>query len=150
MTRKRIVTVSLLCLLTAAVLGAAASKPAIPPEDEKAIREVVQLYFDGIIKYDEQALRKAFHADANVIGTTKEGKADWEPFQEWVVYTRGDAPDPTGRNNRIVSIEVTGRAAIAKTDLDWPHVHYVDYLSLLRIDGQWKIVNKIWHRAEPK
>jgi len=116
---------------------------------EAAIREVVQLYFDGIIQYDEAALRKAFHPEASVIGTNKEGGADWEPFQEWVVYTRGEAPDPTGRNNSIVSIDITGNAAVVKTDLDWPHVRYVDYLSLLKIDGQWVIVNKIWHREKP-
>ena len=118
-------------------------------KEEEAIRDVVQLYFDGIIKYDEEALRKAFHPKANVIGTTKEGAADWEPFQEWVVYTRGEAPDPTGRNNTIVALDITGRAAVVKTDLDWPSVHYIDYLSLLKIDGEWKIVNKIWHREKP-
>jgi hypothetical protein len=110
---------------------------------------VVQLYFDGIIKYDEQALRKAFHADASVVGAKDDGTPDWEPFQEWVLYTRGKAPDATGRNNRIVSIDITGRAAVVKTDLDWPSVHYVDYLSLLKLDSQWKIVNKIWHREKP-
>jgi putative lumazine-binding protein len=117
--------------------------------DEAAIREVVQLYFDGIIKYDEDSLRKAFHPQANIIGTTDAGQADWEPFQQWVLYTRGEAPDSTGRLNRIISIDITGRAAIAKTDLDWPHVHYVDYLSLLKIEGEWRIVNKIWNREKP-
>jgi hypothetical protein len=39
-----------------------------------------------------------------------------------------------------------GNAAVVKTDLEWPNIHYVDYLSLLKIDGEWKIVNKIWHQ----
>ena len=142
------------CLLTLAagtlVAGVAADKSADRKKDEAAIRKVVQLYFDGIIKYDEASLRKAFHPQANVIGTDKAGAADWEPFQKWVVYTRGQTPDPTGRNNKIISIDITGRAAVVKTDLDWPHVHYVDYLSLLEIDGQWKIVNKIWNREKPR
>lgn len=145
--------VALACVLVAAagILLAAANEETSPDanKEEEAIRAVVQLYFDGIIKYDEEALRKAFHPKANVIGTTKEGAADWEPFQEWVVYTRGDAPDPTSRNNTIVSIDIAGRAAVVKTDLDWPSVHYIDYLSLLKIDGEWKIVNKIWHREKP-
>lgn len=118
--------------------------------EEEAVRKVVQLYFDGIIKYDEAALRKAFHPNASVIGTKKDGTTDWAPFQEWVLYTRGDAPDPTGRNNSMISIDITGNAASVKTALDWPHVKYVDYLSLLKIDGEWKIVNKIWNREKPK
>lgn len=32
-----------------------------------------------------------------------------------------------------------------KTELVWPTIRYVDYLSLLEIDGRWWIVNKIWH-----
>ncbi len=149
MKPKPIAVLLTVALLAATLIAAGKAETSMPAtDDEQAIRAVVQLYFDGIIKYDEQSLRKAFHADANVIGTTKEGAADWEPFQEWVVYTRGDAPDPTGRENRIVSIDITGNAAVAKTDLDWPHVHYVDYLSLLKIDGEWQIVNKIWNRAK--
>ena len=135
-------------MLAAVFLAVSVGAQDADKVDEDAIRDVVHLYFDGIIKYDEQALRKAFHTDASVIGTNQDGTADWEPFQEWVLYTRGNAPDPTGRNNRIVSIDITGRAAVVKTDLDWPSVHYVDYLSLLKIDGQWKIVNKIWHREK--
>lgn len=144
----KIATVLGLCLVT---LGAAVTAGVSEGQkaEEAAIREVVQYYFDGITKYDEDSLRKAFHPKANVIGTTDAGEADWEPFEQWVVYTRGDAPDPTGRMNRIVSIDITGRAAVAKTDLDWPHVHYVDYLCLLKIDGEWKIVNKIWNREKP-
>jgi hypothetical protein len=140
--------ISGLCLLLLGVsaIGALAAERK---GEEAAIRHVVQLYFDGIIKYDEDALRTAFHPQASIIGTTGEGEADWEPFEEWVVYTRGDAPDPTGRNNRIVSIDITGNAASVKTDLAWPHVHYVDYLSLLKIDGNWVIVNKIWNREKP-
>ena len=150
-TSGRLVSVAAALALVAGLATRALTQdePEVGSEDERAIRQVVQLYFDGIIKYDEASLRKAFHADAYVIGTDEKGALDSEPFQEWVLYTRGKAPDPTGRENKIVSIDITGRAATVKTDLDWPHVHYVDYLSLLKIEGEWKIVNKIWHREKP-
>ena len=143
-------TLVFLSILAVAILLAAAPGN-VPPEmdaEEEAIRAVVQRYFDGIIEYDEDALRKAFHPKAQVIGT-KDGELDWHAFQDWVLYTRGDAPDPTGRNNSILSIDVAGAAAVVKTELDWPNIHYIDYLSLLKIDGEWKIVNKIWHRERP-
>lgn len=129
-------------LVNAPVLGA-------DPEEE-AIRAVVAQYFHGIIAYDEAALREAFHPEAQVLGTGRDGGADWQRFDDWVVYTRGAAPDPTGRENRIVSIERTGRAAVVKAELDWPRMLYTDYLSLLQIDGTWQIVNKIWHREDPR
>lgn len=146
--KKFIAVVSLLAVF---VLMAVAPDNASDDGDaeEEAIRAVVQLYFDGIIKYDEEALRKAFHPEAHVCGTKDDGTADWQKFQDWVLYTRGEAPDPAGRNNTLIAIDIAGRAAAVKTVLDWPNVHYTDYLSLLKIDGEWKIVNKIWHRGKP-
>lgn len=114
--------------------------------DEAAVRAVVEQYFHGIIAYDEAALRAAFHPEANVTGVKETGELDWAAFDSWVAYTRGEAPDPTGRNNRIVSVDIAGPAAVVKTELDWPSVKYTDYLSLLKIEGEWKIVNKIWSR----
>lgn len=133
-------------VLLAAVGLASVGNPGAEPDDEAAVRAVVQLYFDGIIKYDEEALRKAFHPDAQVIGSKRDGELEWDAFQDWVLYTRGTAPDPTGRNNTIASVDISGRAATVKTELDWPNIHYTDYLSLLKIDGEWRIVNKIWYR----
>ena len=54
--------------------------------------------------------------------------------------------DANQRTNEILSIDIEGLAAVAKTELMWPNVRYIDYLSLLKIDGEWRIVNKIWHQ----
>ncbi|HEX8636521.1 MAG TPA: nuclear transport factor 2 family protein [Pyrinomonadaceae bacterium] len=47
------------------------------------------------------------------------------------------------------SVDITGNAASAKIILDYPTVRFTDYMSLLKIDGEWKIVNKTFY-AEPK
>lgn len=144
----------LLFLLIGAICSAGALATAVlgdvggSSNEIRAIQTTVQRYFDGIIQYDEAQLRAAFHEDASVIGTKDNGILDWQPFQSWVLYTRGTAPNPAGRNNRILSVDVSGDAAIVKTELDWPSVRYVDYLSLVKINGEWKIVNKIWHREK--
>ena len=36
------------------------------------------------------------------------------------------------------------RAAVAKTTLAFPAFKFTDYLSLLKFEGSWKIVNKIY------
>jgi hypothetical protein len=46
-------------------------------------------------------------------------------------------------------VDITGNAAMAKIVLDYPQVKFTDYMSLLKIDGEWKIINKTFH-AEPK
>ena len=114
--------------------------------DEEAVKETVQRYFDGIMQYDAEALREAFHPEARLMASLPKGLYH-APFEQWVQFTERAAPqDLTGYKNTIVSIDIAGNAAVAKTDLEWPTVHYVDYLSLLKIDEEWKIVNKIWHQ----
>lgn len=35
--------------------------------------------------------------------------------------------------------------------LEYPTVTYTDYMSLLKVDGEWKIVNKVFYaEAKPK
>ncbi len=113
--------------------------------DEAAIRETVQAYFDGMVLGEPERLRAAFHEDAYLIGITRDGPTRI-PFAEWSARMTRPLPNPEQFRNRVVSVDVVGMAAVAKTDLDWPSVHYVDYLSLLKVDGEWKIVNKIWHQ----
>ena len=112
--RNTLIATVLIALAGLSVTAVTDGQPEAKNDDEQAIKRIVQLYFDGIIEYDEAKLREAFHPDAYIIGTDKEGALDREPFQEWVLYTRGKAPDPTGRNNKIVSIDIAGRAAVAK------------------------------------
>lgn len=113
-------------------------------DDETAVRAVVAQYFYGILYYDEPLLQATFHADAQVSGIRKDGRFDYQRFQDWVAYTRGKAPDPAGRENSIAHVDISGAAASVRTELRWPNVHYTDYLSLLKIDGRWVIANKIW------
>jgi hypothetical protein len=53
------------------------------------------------------------------------------------------------RKRRIDLVDVTGNAAIGKIVLDYPDAYIVDYMSLLKTNGEWKIINKIFN-VEPK
>ncbi len=39
---------------------------------------------------------------------------------------------------------MSGDAAVGKIVLDYPGVYIVDYMSLLKVDGRWQIINKIF------
>ena len=41
-------------------------------------------------------------------------------------------------------MDVTGPGASVKVEEVYPGSKYTDYLSLLQIQGEWKIVNKIY------
>ena len=55
-------------------------------------------------------------------------------------------PKPDAVQRRVVSVDVTGTAAVAKTELIQPETVVTDYLSLLKVDGEWTIVGKIFDR----
>jgi hypothetical protein len=57
------------------------------------------------------------------------------------------APADTGKyRSRVLSVHQTGDAALAIVAEEgyWGSVSFVDYLSLARIDGRWKIVSKLF------
>jgi hypothetical protein len=37
---------------------------------------------------------------------------------------------------------MAGDAATARVVLDYPAVRFVDYMTLLKVDGKWRIINK--------
>ena len=110
-----------------------------------AVEAAVQAYFDGMMQANPEYLRKAFIPEARLIGVRPNGQVWIIPFESWANSWAGREPrDLSEYKNTIVDTDVYGNAASVKTDLQWPNVRYIDYLSLLKIDGEWKIVNKIW------
>jgi hypothetical protein len=67
---------------------------------------------------------------------------------EYISGFQGKPPaDEAQRKRRVLMVDVSGDAAVAKVELDFPDVTFTDYFSMLKIGGEWKIVNKIFHRA---
>ena len=50
------------------------------------------------------------------------------------------------RLTRVVSIQLTGNAAHAELEIEYPTFTFIDHMNLLKINGEWKIVSKIFHR----
>ena len=47
-------------------------------------------------------------------------------------------------NFNIQSLEIVGDQAMAKVDVPLLAAHFIDFLGLLKEDGEWKIVNKMF------
>ncbi len=110
--------------------------------DYSAIEKTVHYYLDGGTNNDYETLKKAFHKDARMqfIGGEYKNVNALEFFS-------GMKPGPKqDRTTRVVSIDVTGSAASAQLQIDYPTFSFIDYMHLLKIDGEWKIVSKIFYR----
>jgi hypothetical protein len=112
-------------------------------DDYDAIRHVVQLCLDGEATGDVGKLREAFNRDAWMFGDLAGTRYD-VPIQT-LFDMAVEAPADTGNyRSRILSIAHLGDVATATVAEEgyWGTVSFVDFLSLCRIEGTWKIVNK--------
>jgi hypothetical protein len=117
--------------------------------DRDAVRIPLENYLKGHATGDGEYMRKAFHTEGNLI-FVRDGKFMTRSFADYIAGFSGKPPaDEPQRKRSIESIDLAGNAATAKIILDYPATRFVDYMSLLKIDGEWKIVTKIFY-AEPK
>ncbi len=108
------------------------------------IAKTVQHYIDGGRSGKGDDMKPAFHEDATIFGYAG---ADLfaGPIQrlfDWV-----DENDPaTGLQARIASIDLINTVATVRLELDnWSGSRYTDLFTLLKVDGEWKIMNKVFH-----
>lgn len=119
--------------------------------EKEAARVPLENYIKAHATGDPEYARKAFHTDGNLIWI-REGKYTTRSFADFISGFNGKpAADEEKRkdNRKIESIDVAGNAANAKIILDYPTVRFVDYMTMLKINGEWKIVSKVFY-AEPK
>lgn len=117
--------------------------------EETAARVPLEYYLKAHATGDGEYIRKAFHADAKVF-SYRDGKLNQLTSAEFATrFTGKPAADEAQRKRWIESLNLSGNAGLAKLVLDYPQVKVIDYMSLLKVDGEWKIINKTFY-AEPK
>ena len=120
-----------------------------------SIRQVVDLYIDGVKNGNLESLRQAFHPQASMFGY-KGQDLFITPIAGLYEYIAGTTPPAkdgaVGKEYTctITSISVTGNAAAVEMAMEPYHEHdFVDYFQLLKVDGRWWIVSKLFH-ADPQ
>ena len=120
--------------------------PAAAQESEEAaVRAAIEHYFQGHATGLGEHFRKVFHPDAKLF-FIRDGKLTQWTSEEYISRASGKpAPDEAQRKRKIDSIDITGDSAFVRLTLDYPSVVFTDYMSMLKIDGRWMIVNKTFH-----
>ncbi len=142
-----------LAVLLIAIFGGVAflsgTKGSALTESEAAARVPLDNYIQGHATGNGDFMRKAFHSEAKVMAF-RDGKLTNLTAEEFASRFNGKpAADEAQRKRRIESVEITGNAGVGKIVLDYPTVTFTDYMSLLKVGDEWKIVNKVFY-AEPK
>ena len=117
-------------------------------EAVEAITATVQTYLDGLYEGDAAKIGQAFH-EASHLYSSVEGKLSDLPRDIWLENVR-KRPSPKSqklsRHDRIVSIDMSGpQTAFVKVECAIPPRFFTDYLTLLHVGGQWRVVAKVFH-----
>ena len=140
-----ILILGLVLVATAVVMLPARAQNA----EEAAVRQAIEHYFRGHATGQGEHFRKVFHPDAKLFAV-RDGKYWQLTSEEYIARAPGKpAADEEKRKRTVENVDVSGNAAIAKVVLDYPQTKFTDYMSLLKIDGEWRIVNKTFY-AEAK
>ncbi len=108
------------------------------------ITKVVQHYIDGAKSGRGDDMKPAFHEDATIFGYAG---ADLlaGPIQQLFDWNDQNGA-ATGLIARIASIDLVDTVATVRLELDnWTGARFTDLFTLLKVDGEWKIMNKVFH-----
>ena len=128
-------------LLTTVPLAAQAP---VQTSDQAAVRAVVEQYLHGLKFNDTTSLREAFWAEARLFYVKADGQMGQWTQASWYSSFAGNVGHEEQGELRIAALDVTRDVASVKVVEDYPRSRYTDYLSLLRIQGRWWIVNKLY------
>ena len=120
------------------------SNAAAEASERDLIEKAIQHYIDGGISGHGADMKPAFHQDATIFGYIGpdlfagpiQGLFDWN-----------DENGPAAElQARIANIDIVGTVATARIELDnWTGHQFTDFFNLLKVDGEWKIMNKVFY-----
>ena len=149
------VTGAALCSVPGLMLGdrtfGHAQSPAVPDNnpmdtDVRALRSLAQTYFDAAYEMDADKFASIFHPSSSVTKVGDDGNVGVTPIAMWLAAVRNiKAPKQQGleRHDQILSIDVERELALVKLKLQIPPRYFTDMLSCLKVNGTWKIAQKV-------
>lgn len=124
------------------------SVAAFAQQDEAGVRACLENYMSG----DGSRVEMAFHPSATMKYIDYQtGEFKDVPIADYIARVKSTSSSGTPRPSRkidIVSMNVEGNAAQAKIRIETDKNILFDYMNLLKINGEWKIVSKIFNRQD--
>ncbi len=115
--------------------------------DEAAIRVAVDKYYRGVVTADRALIESAWEVDRGHMKHVKSRGADEivsvvsiTIAVDW--WTRVKAKTSS---SEILALDIVdGKMASVKFEFVYDRLYYIEYLTLLKVSGSWKIVSKAY------
>ena len=122
------------------------SIPIYAQTDDADARACLENYMSG----DAARVEKAFHPSASMkYLDAQSGEYKDVPIAEYIARVKANT-NKMERKIEIVSLNIEGNAANGKIRIETDKVIMYDYMNMLKINGEWKIVSKIFSRKDKK
>lgn len=112
--------------------------------ESDAIAETIRRYVEGGRSGRGADMRAAFHPDATIFGYIGDELFSG-PIQKLFDWNDQNGP-ATELQSRLAGVDVEGTIATARLELDdWTGHKFTDMFTLLKTDGGWKIISKVFY-----
>ncbi len=119
--------------------------------DENRIEEVVQQYYESLYESDAAKVKAVFHGSAKISGYLH-GELMEMSVDEFAGFVGSQQPSPKESGSdqflEIESCQIAGETACVLLRESYLGMIFLDTFSMLKIDGEWKIYNKLFHVEE--
>lgn len=115
-------------------------------QDYSAIVDVLNQYNEGGKQAKSSIMKPAFSEQATIFGVDADTALVGGPIQGlFDTIDTAFRPSPEARA-AIARIDIVGTAASARVDTDdISGFHFTDFFNLLKVEGRWTVVSKIYH-----
>jgi putative lumazine-binding protein len=112
------------------------------------VTDVLASYFDGLYYSDASLLERAFHPKAHYACAT-EGALAYHTMETYLpIVAARPSPASRGeaRTDEVVAITFAGPVtAFVQARCAIGPKNFTDFLTLIQLDGQWRIISKVFH-----
>lgn len=113
-----------------------------------AVTQALGTYYDGLYHGDTAMLRQVFHPDARYV-TASNGELLHLNMPSYLSKVEArESPANIGEPYGYIfeSIEFAGAlTASVRMRSSMLGKHFIDFLSLIKVDGEWRIISKVFH-----
>lgn len=115
--------------------------------ERSKVEECIHKYFAGAKNGQINLLKEGFHPDCKIYFIDPKGNLTFftqTQFHQVVLENFEKAE----RKNQLLTLDITENIASAKVRADYPDFHFIDYLHLIKVKNDWKIISKVTVRKE--
>lgn len=129
-------------------------------EDKDLVRQKVESYYKGYLNNDAKEIVAAFDLENGHLKALQKDTATQKEFvrvypmeqvaERWANKTPFTDAQKAVSYLKILSMDILqGELAVVKVELKSGEKLFIDYLSLYKINEEWKIVNKVFVEVKP-